>query len=103
MADFFGTRFLGEDYSFILTAAAAAGIIGPLVIMMMYKEKSKFVERHAKEALNFDITIVIVIMVTCCFGAIVAGPVSLIYHILAAMAASRGEEFKYPWSWRLIK
>jgi MFS family permease len=30
MADFFGTRFLGEDYSFILTAAAAAGIIGPL-------------------------------------------------------------------------
>jgi len=30
MADFFGTRFLGEDYSFIITAAAAAGIIGPL-------------------------------------------------------------------------
>lgn len=30
MADFFGTRFLGEDYSFIITAAAAAGISGPL-------------------------------------------------------------------------
>lgn len=30
MADFFGTRFLGEDYSFIITAAAAAGIIGPM-------------------------------------------------------------------------
>lgn len=32
MADFFGTRFLGEDYSFIITAAAAAGIIGPLAV-----------------------------------------------------------------------
>ena len=30
MADFFGTRYLGEDYSFIITAAAVAGILGPL-------------------------------------------------------------------------
>jgi MFS transporter, OFA family, oxalate/formate antiporter len=30
MADLFGTRYLGEDYSFIITAAAAAGLIGPL-------------------------------------------------------------------------
>lgn len=30
MADFYGTRYLGEDYSFIITAAAVAGIIGPL-------------------------------------------------------------------------
>jgi MFS family permease len=32
MADFYGTRFLGEDYSFIITAAAAAGLIGPLLV-----------------------------------------------------------------------
>jgi len=30
MADLFGTRYLGEDYSFIITAAAVAGILGPL-------------------------------------------------------------------------
>ena len=30
MADLFGTRFLGEDYSFIITAAALGGLIGPL-------------------------------------------------------------------------
>jgi OFA family oxalate/formate antiporter-like MFS transporter len=30
MADFFGTRFFGEDYSLIITAAALAGIVGPL-------------------------------------------------------------------------
>ena len=31
MADLFGTRFLGEDYSFIITAAAVGGLIGPLL------------------------------------------------------------------------
>ncbi len=32
IADFFGTRYLGEDYSFIITAAAVAGIVGPLSV-----------------------------------------------------------------------
>ena len=32
MADFYGTRFLGEDYSFIITAAGVAGILGPLLV-----------------------------------------------------------------------
>jgi OFA family oxalate/formate antiporter-like MFS transporter len=32
MADFYGTRYLGEDYSFIITAAAVAGLLGPLLV-----------------------------------------------------------------------
>ncbi|MBV9104012.1 MAG: OFA family MFS transporter [Candidatus Eremiobacteraeota bacterium] len=32
MAEFFGTRFFGEDYSFIITAASVAGLIGPLLV-----------------------------------------------------------------------
>jgi len=35
MADFYGTRFLGEDYSFIITAASAAGLIGPLLVAFL--------------------------------------------------------------------
>ncbi|MGA8535530.1 MAG: OFA family MFS transporter [Candidatus Tumulicola sp.] len=35
MADLFGTRYLGEDYSFVLTAAAAAGILGPLTAALV--------------------------------------------------------------------
>lgn len=35
MADFFGTRFLGEDYSFIITAASAAGLVGPLLVAVL--------------------------------------------------------------------
>lgn len=35
MADFFGTRFLGEDYSFIITAASVAGLVGPLLVAIL--------------------------------------------------------------------
>ncbi|HZZ80451.1 MAG TPA: DUF4870 domain-containing protein [Gemmataceae bacterium] len=77
------------------------GLIGPLVIMLIYKDKSKYVTAHAKEALNFDITMVLICMT--CIGVLFAAPVSLIYHIIAAMAANRGEEFKYPFTLRLIK
>jgi MFS family permease len=35
MADFFGTRFFGEDYSFIITAASAAGLVGPLLVALI--------------------------------------------------------------------
>jgi MFS family permease len=31
-ADFYGTRFFGEDYSFLISAASAAGLAGPLLV-----------------------------------------------------------------------
>jgi uncharacterized Tic20 family protein len=79
------------------------GIIGPLVIMIMYKDKSKFVARHAREALNFDITMLLISLVTCGIGMIVAAPMSLIFHIIGGLAANKGEEYQYPMTIRLIK
>jgi MFS transporter, OFA family, oxalate/formate antiporter len=35
MADFYGTRFLGEDYSLIITAGSAAGLVGPLLVAVL--------------------------------------------------------------------
>ena len=32
MADFFGMKYFGENYSFIVTAAAVAGVAGPLIV-----------------------------------------------------------------------
>lgn len=32
MADLFGTRYLGEDYALLITAAGGAGLAGPLVV-----------------------------------------------------------------------
>jgi uncharacterized Tic20 family protein len=86
-----------------LSPLIGLGIIGPLIVMIMYKDKSKFVARHATEALNFDITMLIISLVTCGFGLIVAAPMSLIFHIIAGLAANKGEEYQYPMTIRMVK
>jgi uncharacterized Tic20 family protein len=65
----------------------------------------------SKEALNFQITLAIAYIVAgasiiCMIGAFlipVLGLLDLIFCIIAALAASRGEYYKYPWCLRLVK
>ena len=84
--------------------------VGPLVLYLTVKDKS-FVVEQSKEALNFQITIAILYVVgailTIIFiGGLIsaaAGILSLIFGIVAAMAASKGEHYKYPIAIRLIK
>jgi uncharacterized protein len=79
------------------------GIIIPLILWLIYKDKSKFIDEHGKEALNFDITVLIIVLVTCCLGSVIMGPLAIVFHVLAAMAASRGESYRYPMTIRFIK
>ena len=99
--------------------AVFLGWIGALIIYMMKKDESAFVRHHAVDALNMSIAVAIIMVggvlisiVTCGFGAFLAVPVmlgwwiaSLVFGIIAAMAANRGEWYRYPtWlSWPMIK
>lgn len=86
-------------------------IIAPLVIWQIYKDRSMFVTEHAKESLNFQITMSIVyiigiILVFVLIGiAILAimGLVSLILFVIAAIKANNGEYYRYPLTIRFIK
>ncbi|MFO0817651.1 MAG: DUF4870 domain-containing protein [Pirellulales bacterium] len=83
------------------------GIIGPLVIWLMKKDESAYVAAHAKEALNFQlaVTIVAVVSTLTCVGAplaIVAGIGGIVYSILAAIEANAGRLYQYPYSIRMI-
>lgn len=86
------------------------GFIGPLVIYLVKPEEG-YVKNQAKEALNFQITVLIgyiigwVLTVILIGTVIVAavGVVNLIFCIMAAMAVSKGEDYKYPFAIRLIK
>lgn len=86
-----------------LSPLVGLGIIGPLIIMLMYKDKSKFVEKNAKEALNFGLTMLIGVVITCMIGAIVIGPMAMVFHVIAGLAANKGEIYKYPMTIRFIK
>ncbi len=88
-----------------LSPLVGVGFIGPLVVMMMYKDKSKFVEANAKEALNFNLTALIIIMggsLLCGLGLLYV-PVAMIFNIIAGLAANKGEKYKYPMTIRFIK
>ncbi len=83
------------------------GFIGPLLVWLLKKDQSPFINYHGKEALNFAITslllMIVVGVVTCGFGAPVVAIAMIVFLVLAGLAANRGEWYRYPYSLRLIK
>jgi uncharacterized Tic20 family protein len=87
------------------------GLIGPLVIMLVSAEQRPFAKAHAMEALNFHITVLFGVLISLVlvfvfllgiFTMIAIGVAALVYSILAAVAASKGETFRYPLTLRLV-
>lgn len=87
------------------------GFILPLVVYLIKKDESKFITEHAKESLNFQISIFIYIIGSFVLAFIfigfilmfAVGVMALITVIMATIAASKGEHYKYPLCIRLIK
>jgi len=86
-------------------------VIAPLIIWLTQRDKSTFVDLHAKEALNFQITVSIfaigaAILTLIAIGLIfliLIGLAALVFGIMGAMKANQGEPYEYPWSLRLVK
>ncbi len=87
------------------------GFITPLVIWLIQKDKSEYVAHHAKEALNFQITMAIAFVSCFILTFLVIGifllPLvaiaGLVFGILALIEANKGNRYKYPVSIRLVK
>ena len=89
-------------------------VLGPLVVYLMYKDRSAFVRRHAAAALNFQIMLLIVTVLgfvvavplailtvgiglfAFVIGAVVVAVAAVVLQIVAALAANRGQDFQYP-------
>ncbi|MWV50273.1 DUF4870 domain-containing protein [Rathayibacter sp. VKM Ac-2803] len=86
-----------------------------LIIWLVFKERGRFTEAEAKEALNFQITLMIVhvvawILSATIVGAIIGIPldlaawvVSIVFSILGFLKAKDGVPYRYPFAVRLIK
>jgi len=85
--------------------------VGPLIIWLMKKDQSPFVDDQGKEALNFQIMLLIGYIVAgatsfICIGVLIAPAVwifGIIFGIIAAMKAKEGIAYRYPVNLRLIK
>lgn|SRR5690606_14657102 len=88
-----------------------SGFIGPLVIWLLHRDRDSFVGDQVREALNFQITLALALFLGVMLFFIVIGlfliPILLVANfivcIIAAMAASRGEHFRYPFALRLLR
>jgi uncharacterized Tic20 family protein len=84
--------------------------IGPLVIYLITDESKPFAKAHAREALNFQITVILAsivstiltVIVIGIFGLIAISIANLVFSVMAAVAASNNEDYRYPVNIRFI-
>lgn len=94
--------------------------LGPLVVWLLGRERHPFIDHHAKEALNFNLTFLLIgvvggivafvgVVVTLGFGllavlpaAAILGLVWIILPIIAAVKAWDGEGYRYPLTIRFV-
>lgn len=87
------------------------GFLSPLIGWLVLKDRSAFVGEHSKSALNFQLTMLIALIVgyitTLIFIGILiiiaAYIVILIFEIMGALAANKGQHYKYPFAIKFIK
>jgi len=86
-------------------------IIAPLIIWQIKKGEFQFVDEHGKEAVNFQISILIYLVICVpflfiCIGGIMLAAVGIfdiVCLLIAAIKANNGEHYRYPLCIRFIK
>ncbi|HZF25818.1 MAG TPA: DUF4870 domain-containing protein [Steroidobacteraceae bacterium] len=94
----------------LIAAPIALGVLAPLIMWLIRKDEMTFAADQAKEALNFQITVFVAgliagVMCLVLIGFVLLGilvVVDLILMIVAAVKASEGVSYRYPFNLRLI-
>jgi uncharacterized Tic20 family protein len=90
---------------------AVPGLIASLVVWLIKKDEDPEVDFHGKEAINFQITLMVAwavgaLLTFCVIGIpiLVALPfVKIVLMIVAAVKAANGERWRYPWTFRVLR
>ena len=85
-------------------------VLGPLLVSIARADQSAFVAAHAKEALNFNISVSLAALVCTLLMLVFVGFLLgsalfiawLVMTLIAAIKASEGAAYRYPFSLRLV-
>ena len=90
-----------------------SGFVGPLILWLVKKDTSLFVDFHGKESINFMITNLIIsfvllflTVITLGLGALLFVPYIIllyVFEIMACVKAYNGEWYRIPMTFRFIK
>ena len=86
------------------------GFVAPLVVWLVFKDRSTFLDRHGKEALNFQIAYLVYFVVAAFSMIVLLGFLLLpvlavawvVLMVLAAVSASQFQDYRYPAIFRVI-
>jgi len=102
---------MGAHLSALLGLVLPFGnVVGPLLVWLIKKDQSTLVDQEGKEALNFQISMTIYMMVSAILITVLIGfPMlfgfgiaDLILVIIAAVKTSSGERYRYPITFRFL-
>lgn len=88
-----------------------AGLLAPIVIYFLKRDESEYVAHHAREAINFHLTVILAIVVSIplmvVFGLgilamVVVALGSLVLGVVAGVRALDGNWYEYPASIRFL-
>lgn len=110
-ADARNLAMLAHLVTLVGAALPLTNILVPLFIWKMHRAPSAFVDDHARESLNFQITFTLATLVLLpftCFGVgiVLLIPIAiaaLVFVVIASLAAHRGQPYRYPATLRFVK
>ncbi len=103
-----------NDEKNIVTITHLGGIlfsfIPSLVVWLLKKDDSEYIAAQAKDALNFQVTLLLAqfvayILIFILVGFLLLGLIwlfNIVFCIIAAVKSSKGESYRYPLTLRLI-
>ncbi len=98
----------------IVTITHLGGIlfsfVPSLIVWLLKKDDSEYIAAQAKEALNFQITLLLAqfvayVLIFILVGFLLLGLIwifNIVFCIIAAISSSKGENYRYPLTLRLI-
>ena len=86
-------------------------VLAPLIVWLLKRDESPEIDAHGKEALNFQISMLIYNIVAAVFCLVLIGFLLLpilwvlnaVFVIIAAIKASDGEFYRYPMTIRFLQ
>jgi len=93
--------------SIIAILLGGMSFVGPLIVWLVKKDQSPFVADQGKEALNFQIAVLLASLicgVTCILVILIPVIIvaNIVFSVMGAMEANKGVYYRYPYTIRLI-
>jgi uncharacterized Tic20 family protein len=97
--------------AFLFFICPFGNVIGPLIVWLVKRDQSEFIADQGKEALNFNISVLLAALICGALVFILIGILLgvalfifwLAMTIVAAIKANEGVRYRYPFTLRLVK